>query len=304
MTGSHIMKLVGSTPVLRLAADASGPSLYLKLEGNNPTGSVKDRACVAMLRDKIERQELGEDVTLLDASSGNMACSIAYFGRVLGRSVTVVTNSKLTDEKRAFVEYFGAHLIQLGEFTIEGNRYCHDLVQRDMDGRYCFLDQLHNPHNPRAHERTTGPEILADVPDVGMIVASLGSGGCLLGTATFLRSVRRSIRVVAVEAASGAKIPGTGAFDDGDYITPFIRQSREDGLIDHTIKVDARDAYATLEEFKDVGVFGGLQTGSVIHAARQAASEMKVKGSVVAIAGDSGWKNLATLMAGPPAVKL
>src|ERR1700680_272150 len=118
--------LVGRTPVVRFrcAALPSEARLWIKLEGFNPTGSVKDRACVFLLRDALERSVLQPGMTLLDASSGNMACALAYFGKVLGHRVKVVCGSRLTTDKADFIQFFGAQLVRFGNITMDGNRYC------------------------------------------------------------------------------------------------------------------------------------------------------------------------------------
>lgn len=290
-----VFSLVGGTPHVRVeSGEAPGARVFVKLEGNNPTGSIKDRACVAMLREKLEHGELGPGRTILDASSGNMACAIAYFGRVLGYSTRVFSNSKLTDDKRAFIEFFGAEVDILGQFTIEGNRECRRIAEVDPE-RYCFLDQLHSPANPRAHYETTGPEILASFPELRMLVGSLGSGGSLFGTAQYLKEHLPGLTVVAVEAASGTRLPGTGAFTDGDYVTPFIERGYADGLFDRTVRVYEEEAKEATRTLRDRGVFCGLQTGGVYRSCLQSLREEGIDGDVVILSGDSGWKNLEKL---------
>jgi [CysO sulfur-carrier protein]-thiocarboxylate-dependent cysteine synthase len=294
---ADVRELVGNTPHLRVrCAEQPGLELYVKLEGHNPTGSIKDRAGVQLIADRLEAGELRPGMTLLDASSGNMGCAIAYFGRLAGYAATVVSSSKLTADKRGFMRYFGAAVEQVGDFTIEGNRRCREMAAAEP-GRYCFLDQLHASGNPRAHYLTTGPEILAAFPDLAMLVGSLGSGGSLLGTAQFLKERRPGLLVVAVEAASGTRLPGTGAFDDGDYVTPFIRQGYERGTFDERRKVEYGRAAARALELRDQGIFAGLQTGGVYEAAVTAAGDHGVRGEVVILSGDTGWKNMEKLLA-------
>jgi cysteine synthase len=290
-----VFSLVGSTPHVRVEVNEQPDArVYVKLEGNNPTGSVKDRACIAMIREKIESGELRPGRTILDASSGNMACAIAYFGRVLGYPTRVFSNSKLTDDKRAFIEYFGAELDVLGQFTIEGNRECRRIADAEPE-RYCFLDQLHNPANPRAHYEATGPEILATFPDLRMLVGSLGSGGSLVGTARYLKERLPGLTVVAVEAASGTRLPGTGAFVDGDYVTPFIERGYAEGLFDRTVRVHEEEAKQATRRLRDRGIFCGIQTGGVFHACLRSLGEEGTDGDVVFLSGDSGWKNMEKL---------
>jgi cysteine synthase len=223
-----------------------------------------------------------------------MGCAIAYFGRLAGYPAKIYSSSKLTDDKRGFMLYFGAAVEQVGDFTIEGNQVCRQIAAGEPD-RYCFLDQLHSWANPRAHYETTGPEILAEFPDVAMLVGSLGSGGSLFGTAQFLKEKRPGTIVVAVQAAPGTRLPGTGAFDDGDYVTPFIQRGYDEKIFDHRIKIDEKSAVARTRELRDQGIFTGLQTGGVCHAAVACAHDLGIQGEVVALSGDSGWKNMAKL---------
>lgn len=291
------MQMMGNTPHVAVrSAESPAVDIYAKLEGYNPTGSIKDRACLYMIRSKIKEGALRPGMTLLDASSGNMACAIAFYGRMIGYQALVVANSKLTPDKRKFIEYYGAELLLVGDFTIDGNRYCRDRVEREDPGRFCFLDQLHNWANPQAHYETTGPEILADFPEVAMVVGSLGSGGALAGTARFLKEKRPATKVVAVQAASGTKIPGTGSFDDGDYVTPFIQSAHDERLFDYTLKIKEQDAVRRSLQLKEQGIFCGLQTGGVLHAALSAVEQFGVEGDVVILSGDTGWKNMDKLL--------
>jgi len=299
MRFDDVFAMVGRTPSVRVDApdgDAGGAEIYAKLEGYNPTGSIKDRACVALIRDKLDRGELRPDSCLLDASSGNMACALAYFGRLLGYRTHLFSNSKLTDDKRSFIEYFDATLELEGSFTIEGNRACRRMAESEP-GRYCFTDQLHNWANPQAHYETTGPEILETFPDVAMVVGSLGSGGSMYGVGKYMKERRPQTRVVVVESASGTKLPGTGAFVDGDYRTPFIEAGFAEEIFDDAVRIHLHEAQAATERLKSVGVFAGFQTGGVYHATRVAVERHEVRGPVVFLSGDSGWKNLVALRA-------
>lgn len=297
MRYDDVFSLVGGTPHLRLRCDeVPGAALFCKLEGCNPTGSIKDRAGVRLLRENLEAGRLRPGISVLDASSGNMGCSLAYFGRLLGYPTTVVSSSKLTEDKRGFMRYFGATVETVGDFTIEGNRLCREMAEREPD-RYCFLDQLHSWGNPQAHYETTGPEILESFPEIGLLVGSLGSGGSLFGTAKLLKEKRPGLLVTAVQAAPGTRLPGTGAFDDGDYVTPFIRQGYDSGLFDLCLKVDAGAAAARTRQLRDQGVFAGLQTGGVFEAAVRSVRELEITGEVVILSGDSGWKNMEKLLA-------
>src|SRR5205085_9339712 len=292
-----ITSMVGQTPHLRLrSTETPGAQIHVKLEGYNPTGSVKDRACLNMMR-MLEREgKLKVPLTLLDASSGNFACAVALFAKLFGFPATVIVNSKITADKRNFLQYFGAEVIQVGDFTIEGNRYCREVLLAREPDKYLFLDQLHNWSNPQAYYESIGPEILDDFPDVAIVVGSLGSGGTMNGAGRFLKEEKPRTRIVAVEAARGTKLPGTGSFDEGDYVTPFIQSARDEGVFDHVVKVTEQDAVRRTAQLREQGVFCGLQTGGVLHAAITAVNEFKIEGDVVIVSGDTGWKNMDKLL--------
>jgi [CysO sulfur-carrier protein]-thiocarboxylate-dependent cysteine synthase len=286
---------VGNTPLLEMPMDVGAPCrLLVKLEGCNPTGSVKDRACVAMLKTMTHDPDWNTSKTILDASSGNMGCSIAYFGRALGVNVRIVSSRKLTAEKRLYIEYFNASVETIGEFTIEGNKYCNEVAASDP-GKWYFLNQLHNPVNPMAHATGTGPEILAQVPDVAAVVGSVGSGGTMLGVGRHLKQVNKEIKIVVVEAASGTRLPGTAALVDGDYRTPFIEEGFSSKVFDFSVQVSEAEAIDTAGMLSATGLFGGLQTYAVIAAARRVISSHDLRGNIVVISGDTGWKNLDAL---------
>lgn len=290
-----IFELVGNTPHVRVrCGEPASAAVHVKLEGYNPTGSLKDRAGLRLVRESLASGRLRPGMTLLDASSGNMGCAIAFFGRLMGFPTKIFSSSKLTEDKRSFMRYFGAEVEQVGDFTIEGNLICRKLVAEEPD-RYCFLDQLHSWDNPQAHYETTGPEILAEFPDVAMLVGSLGSGGALFGTARYLKEKVPGLTVVAVQAAPGTRLPGTGSFDDGDYITPFIERGYREEIFDHKVKIDSDQAVARTRELRDQGVFAGLQTGGVCYAAGACAHDLGIQGDIVVLSGDSGWKNMAKL---------
>jgi [CysO sulfur-carrier protein]-thiocarboxylate-dependent cysteine synthase len=291
-----LARLVGNTPVLRVPSPGTSPAqLLLKLEGYNPTGSVKDRACVSMLKAMKRDPRWDQSKILIDASSGNMGCSIAYFGKAMRVNVRIVGSSKLTAEKRQFMEYFGATVETTGDFTIEGSIYCRELMESDP-GKWYFLDQLHNAENPAAHFEGTGPEILSKVPGVTAVVGSIGSGGTLLGIARYLKQQDERIKVFAVEAAPGTRLPGTAALVDGDYRTPFIEEGFAHNLFDLSVQVSEAEAIEMARSLTSAGVFGGLQTYAVIAAACRLIESHGLRGDIVAISGDTGWKNMDSLM--------
>jgi cysteine synthase len=280
-------------PIELIAPEGTPVSVLVKLEGTNPSGSVKDRAAIEMIRDKIETGSLTQKTAILDASSGNMASALALYGAALGVAVTVVCNPTLTTDKRRMITYFGARLIEndLGPYTFDGYRKCLEILADAPTDRYCFLDQLHNPANPAAHQHSTGPEIIHQVPDVRMVVGSLGSGGTMLGVARAFRQAGSTAYIAAVCSASGTRFPGVGAFDDGDYHTPFINAAYKEKAFDATMRIHHDEAMFQLTVLRHHGLFCGPQTGAVLAGALHAAELTGIHDRIVVISGDAGWKN-------------
>ena len=294
MVVDSIIDLIGNTPLVKFKTEEVDSNIYVKLEGFNPTGSIKDRACLANIEDAIGSGKLKKGMTILDASSGNMACAISFYGKVLGYDTELVCGSKLTLDKKNFIEYFGSKLNMVGDFTIEGNRYCREVIVPQNPEKYCFLDQLHNNNNPLASYKTLGPEIYKDLPNIKMIVGSLGSGGSMYGATKFLKE-KTKITSITVESESGYKIPGTGTFVDGDYVTPFIEKGKKE-LFDDFVRINLPNAIKRTEQLAKQGMFVGWQTGGVLDGAIQAIKKHNIKGDVVILSGDSGWKNIDKLM--------
>ena len=154
------------------------------------------------------------------------------------------------------------------------------------------MDQLHNWVNPDAHYLTTGPEIIRDLPSVKAIVFSLGSGGTLNGVSRFVKAANKDISIIAVTASAGVKIPGTGAFIDGDYVTPFIQQSFDDEVFDYIAEVSYKSAVDGMRYLSKQGFYVGIQTGAVYQGMLDAVDALGIKGDVLMISGDAAWKNM------------
>jgi [CysO sulfur-carrier protein]-thiocarboxylate-dependent cysteine synthase len=295
MTYASIIDMIGGTPLVEFKTSDSGDArVFVKLESMNPTGSIKDRAAISNIMAAIETGDLTKDKIILDASSGNMACALSFYGKILGYKVKVICNTKLTQDKKQFIEYFGADLEVFGSITYEGNQQCKKLAEAEPD-KYCFLDQLHNWNNPKASYRTLGPELLKDIPELTAVAGSMGSGGSMCGTSEYLRQNSPNTMVITSQAASGTKIPGTGAFVDGDYQTPFIHKLIDQKLYDDTFLVDQKDAEQRTKELAAQGIFAGIQGGGVLHALLRGIHKHELKGDTVMVIGDSGWKNMDKL---------
>ncbi|MDB9872898.1 pyridoxal-phosphate dependent enzyme [Alphaproteobacteria bacterium] len=287
---SKIRKSIGNTPLIKIFEEKNThQNMYIKAEGLNPTGSIKDRTCLSML-DSISRSVDLSNKILLDASSGNFASALAFMGKVIGLPIKVVCSSKLTSEKSNLIRCFGADLELKGDFTIDGNRYCRNVAQNDE--RYIFLDQLHNPANPIAHGLGgTGEEILKSLPSVGLIVGSLGSGGTLCGVSKAVEFQQSKTKILGVVSKSGHKLPGVGSFIDGDYETSFIKEFQS-SKNSYSIEVDMfESARAAQEKLIQFGFFGP-QTGALLIGALEFLKINDIEGDVVLISGDAGWKNV------------
>ena len=285
--------LVGDTPTLEMnILQNNKAKTFVKLEGYNPTGSIKDRAALNIIKKKLATGELSDGKTILDASSGSFACAMSYFGKMYGFPVLTVTGSKMTEDKLKFVNYFGAKNVSIdAKFTIESNEYCKNKLIAENPEKFCFLDQLHNWDNPEAHFLTTGPEILRDFPNLTAVAFSIGSGGTLCGVSKFLREKSPNTKIIAVTAEKGTKIPGTAGFLDGEYETPFIKELNEKNRIDYTAVINEDDAKKNILNLRKNGLYAGIQTGGVIQGTIDAINELSLEGDIVLISGDSGWKN-------------
>lgn len=282
--------LIGNTPIIRWGSYKDA-EIWVKDEGRNLTGSLKDRSAKRLVEGLIARRELGPGKTLLDASSGSFACALAQIGAVMGNPVTVVVNKKISKTNLLFLKKIGAHVIEYGEVTGDGMRYCRSLVEQDP-GTYAFTDQLNNPDSVRAHYEGTGPEIFSEMPDVSAVIASMGSGATLLGVSTFFRDRGHPAQIFAAVGIPGdtAKIAGTFR-EDADYLSPFIAEIRAKRL---AVELPIRwsEAMERVWDLLKKGIAVGPQGGGVFQAALRAIDEYGIRGNVVAIAGDSILKNL------------
>ncbi len=294
MIYNNILDRIGNTPIVQFDTYRDA-EIFLKLEGFNPTGSLKDRSALSIVR-KLESQDKLTGKTLLDASSGSFACALAYIGKIMDIPVTVVVNSKISKNNLAFLEIFGAKIIRHGDVTGDGYEYCLDLVKKHPS-KYAFTDQLNNWASPEAHYTTTGPEILEDMLDVDFVVASMGSGSTLNGVGRYLRDHGSNAKMITAVAKPGKKIAGT--YSKGpDYISPFMEQLWKENMLFYESPVSYTEAIERCLELRQKGIFVGPQGGGVLQAAMVAIDENNLNGKFVLIMGDSGFKNLDKLIAG------
>ncbi|MDH4334653.1 MAG: cysteine synthase family protein [Chloroflexota bacterium] len=286
-----LLDAIGGTPMveLRRLAPSSAVRLYAKLEGANPTGSVKDRIARSMITEARASGALRPGQTIIEPSSGNTGISLALVGSLLGHPVRIVMPDNTTAERTQLLNLYRAEIVYSP--GAEGSNGAIRLAQQmaDADPTIYMPYQYGNPANPRAHEETTGPEILAVVPEIDVFVAGLGTGGTLTGVGHFLKRARPGVRIVAAEPLPGEEVQGLRSLDEG-FVPPVLDQS----VLDDRYLVSNRDALIGLRRLmRDEGIFAGLSCGAVVHVALRVAAEME-SGNVVMLLADGGWKYLST----------
>lgn len=286
-----LLSAIGSTPMVELPHLAPSPRirLYAKLEGANPTGSVKDRIARAMVLEARASGALQAGQTILEPSSGNTGISLAMIGALLGHPVQIVMPDNTTPERAQLLRLYGAAVVSSpgAEGSNGAIRMAQELSAADQS---LFMPyQYGNPANPRAHEEATGPEILAAVPEVDVFVAGLGTGGTLTGVGRFLKRERPGVRIIAAEPIPGEQVQGLRSLDEG-FVPPVLDAS----VLDDRYLVGNRDALIGVRQLmREEGIFAGLSSGAALHVALRAAAEMN-EGNVVVLLADSGWKYLST----------
>jgi cysteine synthase len=290
-SSADLLSTIGDTPMVELQrlAPPGGARVFAKLEGANPTGSVKDRIAVAMVEAARAGGQLRPGQTIIEPSSGNTGISLALVGRLLGHPVRVVLPDNTTAEREQLLGLYGAEIIHSP--GAEGSNGAIRLAQRlaDDDPSLFMPYQYGNEANPGAHEATTGPEILAQVPDVDVFVAGLGTGGTLTGVGRYLKRERPAVRIVAAEPLPGELVQGLRSLDEG-FVPPVLDAS----VLDDKFLVGNRDAVIGVRRLLDEeGIFAGLSSGAAVAVAVRVARDMS-DGSVVVLLADGGWKYLST----------
>ena len=288
---TDLLGAVGDTPIVEMPrlAPHAGVRLYAKLEGNNPTGSVKDRVARAMIEAAIADGSLRPGQAILEPSSGNTGISLAMIGSRLGYPVRVVMPGNTTPEREQLLRLFGAEIVFSpgAEGSNGAIRLAQEIAAADPDLYMPF--QYGNEANPRVHETTTGPEILRDVPDLDVFVAGLGTGGTLTGVGRFMRAQRPGVRIVAAEPMPGELVQGLRSLEDG-YVPPVLDES----VLDDRYLVSNRDAVIGVRRLlREEGLFVGLSSGAAAAVALRVAAEME-RGVIVVLFADAGWKYLSS----------
>jgi len=304
MTGSRvdsaeILKLVGNTPLYKLKTDTGGAEIWIKLEGNNPGGSVKDRAAWGMLRFAEDKGLLQERTVIVEPTSGNTGIGLAMLGHAIGLKVLLTMPESMSVERRTVLKAFGAELVLTP--AVLGMKGAYDAAEEILksDSNAIMLDQFSNPGNPWAHEITTGPEIISQVPSgkkPAAFVASFGTGGTISGIARALLKKWPDMRIVAVEPASSPlvtegrfgphKIQGIGA--------NFVPSNLDMRIVTSFMTVKDEDALMTARWLAaEEGLFSGTSAGANVWAAREIAGTLPQDSLVVTIQPDRGDKYLS-----------
>jgi len=286
VVAESLLGLIGNTPLVELPRiSPPGRTIYAKLEGQNPTGSVKDRVALKM----VENAELAPGQELLEPTSGNTGISLALVAKLKGLRLTCVMPANATPERKALLALYGATIVESpGELGSNGAvRMAQEIAA--ADDRYVMLFQYENEANPAAHYEGTGAEIARDLERVDAVVAGLGTGGTLMGVGRRLRESFPSVQVVAAEPLPGDPVMGLRSLDDG-YVPPVLDVTQ----LDRKLLVSNAEAAAAARALLDrEGIFAGVSSGAVVHVARRVAEELPEGSVVVSVLADGGWKYLS-----------
>jgi cysteine synthase B len=293
-TYGSVLELIGNTPMVDVSTLSPNPSvrILLKLEGQNPGGSVKDRIALAMIEDAERTGVLQPGQTLLESSSGNTGIGMALVAKLKGYPLKVVLATNVSIERRQLLEVWGAEIIDS-----PGSEGSNGAVRRAQalaaeHPEWAFLYQYANPANPRAHYEGTGPEIWRDCAEVTHFVAGLGTSGTLVGAGRFLKEQNPDIKVWAIEPPAGELVDGLRNLDDG-YVPPIFTENHGADLLDGKRIVRPRESIEWTRRLTDVGIFAGISSGAVLAGAAKLAGAID-RGTVVVVAADAGWKYLST----------
>ncbi|WP_395806996.1 cysteine synthase CysM [Daejeonella sp.] len=287
-----IIDLVGNTPLVEITRLNPNPKvkIYAKLEGNNPGGSVKDRAALNMIRSALERGEINKKTKLIEATSGNTGIALAMIASVFGIEIELVMPSNSTRERTLTMEAFGAKVTLL-----DGIELCRDYAEeKAASGKSFQLNQFANPDNFLAHYKTTGPEMWRDTEQkITHFVSSMGTTGTIMGCSRFLKEKNPNIQIIGCQPTEDSSIPGIRRWPEA-YLPKIFEPSRVDRIMDIS-ELEATEMSRKLA--KTEGIFAGMSSGGGASAAFRLASELE-KGVIVFIACDRGDRYLSSNLFG------
>lgn len=286
-----IEAFVGKTPLVRLQRLNAGSSntILLKLEGNNPAGSVKDRPALSMINEAELRGDIKSGDTLIEATSGNTGIALAMAAAIKGYKMVLIMPDNLSMERRWAMQAYGAELILVSKE--QGMEYARDLaLQMQAEGKGKVLDQFSNPDNPIAHYKTTGPEIWQDSHGrITHFVSSMGTTGTIMGTSRYLKEVNPAIQIVGLQPADGSSIPGIRRWPAA-YLPKIFEASRVDRVMD----INQQEAETTMRRLAtEEGIFCGVSSGGAVAGALKLSAQLE-NAVIVAIICDRGDRYLST----------
>ncbi|MCX2740338.1 cysteine synthase CysM [Pontibacter anaerobius] len=286
-----LLDFIGNTPLVELTHINTKPGvkLYAKLEGNNPGGSVKDRAAYSMIKGALDRGELKPGMKLIEATSGNTGIALAMIARLFEVDIDLVMPASATKERVQTMEAFGAKVILTpAEKSMEG---AIDFVAEQVEkGGYLVLNQFGNPDNYKAHVRTTGPEIWRDTNgQITHFVSSMGTTGTIMGVSRYLKEQNPQVQIIGAQPVEGSQIPGIRRWPK-EYLPKIFEPER----VDRTIDVSQDEATAMTRRLaREEGVFAGMSSGGAVHVATKVIEELD-EGVVVCIICDRGDRYLSS----------
>ncbi|MDO7173030.1 cysteine synthase CysM [Mariniflexile sp. AS56] len=288
-----ILDQIGNTPLVEAShlISKKGVKLYLKLEGDNPGGSVKDRAAFNMINEAIKRGDIKKGGYLVEATSGNTGIALAFIANLFGLNMVLIMPENSTEERVKTMRAYGAEVILTpADVGIEGSR---DLAFKLRDEKgYFLLNQFENDDNWKAHYKATGPEIWNDTNgEITHFVSAMGTTGTITGVSTYLKEKNKNITIVGAQPEDGARIPGIRKWSP-DYVPKFFDRSRVDVVVD----VSEQDAKITTQRLaKEEGVFAGMSSGGSVYCALKIAETLD-EGVIVAIICDRGDRYLSSTL--------
>jgi cysteine synthase B len=289
-----VLDLIGNTPLVDISSLSPNPhvSIWAKLEGQNPGGSVKDRIALSMIEQAEKDGKLAPGQTIIESSSGNTGIGLAMVAKVKGYPLKIVLPENVSVERRQLLEVWGAEIISSP--GIEGSNGAMRMAQRlaEEHDEWWFPWQYSNPANPDAHYRGTGPEILRDCPEITHFVGGLGTAGTLIGAGKYLREHKPDVQIWAIEPPAGEMVDGLKNFDEG-FIPPVFTDNNGQELLDRKKIVGPRESIEGVRKLLDVGLFAGISSGAILVGALKCAAEID-EGAIVMVVCDGGWKYLST----------